>query len=221
NDFENSSANTSGCFSDSENKVVQVASNIIGNFSMLLNELSSYDEAILKKLSEQKSFTQILKEIDATKRSKLHELTHNPLFQSFIHDNTIMKELFKRREDFTSNPQELGRYLMFSAGQNLNQELINQSIKDTCANLMNSIETAICSEDRVAQSFYPDAEVPAPTLNELTGYDPSLHDPSYDAEMAEMMDDPNKSITEGSYVGHLFWCSAKECSKKIATDVCH
>ena len=221
-EFKSDDEKANACFSSGEAQLLQTSSNVIGSFSKWLTHLKEHKVGIESALKQGKTVADFLKEQDLTFERKLtQELTENPLFNSIVYDNEIMLEMLTKSESFLEDPKKLSKFVIFDAGKKINEKLLNESITNSCSSLMNTVKTAICADDRVAQSYYPDGETPAPTLNDLTGFDPNMHDPSYDAEMAEMMDDSSKSIVESSYVGHLFWCSAKTCATKEKSDSCH
>lgn len=221
-EFSSDDESVNACFSSAESKLIQTSSNVIANFSNLLEKLKGKEEKIASQIKEGKTLIEVLKEDGASfELSIIGKMVQNPVFKSILYNKNSLLELLKESQKFLSDPKELSNYIMFKAGKSLDQKLLNASVKQSCDELMKTVKTAICADDRVAQSYYPDESSPAPTLNDLTGFDPSIHDPSYDAEMAEMMDGDDKPLVESSYVGHLFWCSAKTCASKEKSDDCH
>lgn len=210
------------CMTKEEGMIVSTASSVVASFEPLLKGVKDKKNDILAKLKSGKNIFEALSQSGLdTYANDVLSLADNPVFRSFLFDKTIANDLITNIDTYVADSSALIRYVMQEAGNKVDGNLLNESLQMSCNNLIETVKTAICAEDRIAQSYYPDPERPSPSLNDLTAYDPTMHDPSYDAEMASMMDDPNVSLVEGSYAGHLYWCSAKECSQKDDSDSCH
>src|SRR5690606_6104090 len=129
-EFSSDDEKVNACFSSAESKLIQTSSNVIANFSNLLEKLRGKEEKIASQIKEGKSLVEILKADGASfEISIIGKMVQNPVFKSILYNKDSLLELLKESQKFLSDPKQLSNYIMFKAGKNLDQKLLNASVK--------------------------------------------------------------------------------------------